>query len=93
MPDEAPAAESETVEPPDDATLVHEVESTIAQDPVVPEDGVKVEVEEGVAELTGTVPDAESAERAGDKAAHVDGVIGLDNKLDPNAQEPRREED
>ena len=92
VPDAEPAARSETIEPPDDATLVHEVESTIAEDPAVPEDGVKVEVEDGVAELTGTVPDETAAQRAGDDAAHIDGVIGIDNKLEPGAEEPRREE-
>ena len=88
VPDAEPAARSETVEPPDDATLVQEVESTIAEDPAVPEDGVKVEVENGVAELTGAVPDETAAQRAGDDAAHVDGVIGIDNKLEPGAEEP-----
>ncbi len=76
VPDAEPAARSETIEPPDDATLVHEVESKIAEDPAVPEDGVKVEVEDGVAELTGTVPDETAAQRAADDAAHIDGVIG-----------------
>ena len=89
VPDAEPAARSETVETPDDATLVQEVESTIAEDPAVPEDGVKVEVEEGVAELTGTVPDETAAQRAGDVAAHVDGVIGLDNKLEPGRRGSR----
>jgi hypothetical protein len=97
VPDAEAVTSSDAVEPPDDATLVHEVTSTIAQDPVVPEDGVKVEVEDGVAELTGTVPDETTAQRAGDVAAHVDGVIGLDNKLEPaeeqRGEEPRREED
>jgi osmotically-inducible protein OsmY len=59
----------------------------------VPEDGVEVEVDDGVAELTGTVPDEDAAQRAGDVAGHVDGVIGLDNKLEPGAEEQRREED
>jgi hypothetical protein len=93
VPDAEPAVRSDTVEPRDDTTLVHEVESTLAQDPAVPEDGVKVEVEDGVAELTGTVPDETTAERAGDVTSHVDGVIGLDNKLEPGSEEPRREED
>jgi hypothetical protein len=93
VPETEPAAKSERVETPDDATLVHEVESTIAEDPVVPEEGVKIEVEDGVAELTGTVPDETTAERAGDVAGHVDGVIGLDNKLEPGAEERRDRED
>ena len=93
VPDAEPAVRSETVEPPDDTTLVHEVESTLARDPAVPEDGVEVEVEEGVAELTGTVPDETAAERAHDVTSHVDGVIGVDNKLEPGAEEPRRDEE
>jgi osmotically-inducible protein OsmY len=46
-------------------------------------DEVAVDVEEGVAQLRGTVPDDETARRVGDDAAHVDGVIGLDNQLEP----------
>jgi BON domain len=93
VPDATAVHEAATVETPDDDTLVREVESELAKDPAVPDDAVKVDVEEGVAELTGTVPDAGTAQRVGDDAAHVDGVIGLDNKLEPGESAARRDED
>ena len=63
--------------------------ATIAWD--LPGRSMNVLTEDGIAELTGTVPDGPTAQRIGDDAARVDGVVGLDNKLE--AQEPRGEED
>jgi hypothetical protein len=93
VPDTTAVREAETVDTPDDAALEREVESELAKDPAVPDDAVKVDIEDGVAELTGTVPDADTVQRVGDNAAHVDGVIGLDNKLEPDESAARRDED
>jgi len=78
---EAPAPAPQAA--PDDATLEQAVETEIAGNPAVDEDGVRVDVDDGVAQLSGTVPDPETAERVGDDAAHVDGVVGIDNQLRP----------
>jgi hypothetical protein len=72
---------------PDDAQLERAVESEIAEDPAVPDEAVQVDVEGGVAQLRGSVPDEETAARVGDDAARVDGVIGLDDQLErPGAE-------
>jgi hypothetical protein len=83
---EAPAPAAS--ERPDDDTLEQAVETRIAEDPAVPEAGVEVEVEDGVAELRGTVADPTTATRVSDAAAHVDGVIGVDNQLDTHGSDP-----
>jgi hypothetical protein len=93
VPDTTAVREAETVDTPDDAALEREVESELAKDPAVPDDAVKVDIEDGVVELTGTVPDEDTVQRVGDNAAHVDGVIGLDNKLEPDESAARRDED
>jgi BON domain len=81
----APVPEEPEPEPapaPDDSALERAVESEIAEDPEVPHEGVEVDVEDGVAQLRGSVPDEETATRIGDDAGRVDGVIGLDDQLD-----------
>jgi hypothetical protein len=93
VPDTTAVREAETVDTPDDAALEREVESELAKDPAVPDDAVKVDIEDGVVELTGTVPDEDTVQRVGDNAAHVDGVIGLDNKHEPDESAARRDED
>src|SRR5690349_11905505 len=47
----------------DDAELERAVETEIAEDPAVEADEVQVEVEGGVAQLSGTVPDEQTALR------------------------------
>lgn len=67
---------------PDDDELERAVQIEIGEDPAVLAEGVEVDVEGGVAHLTGSVPDEETATRIGDDAARVDGVIGLDDDLE-----------
>jgi hypothetical protein len=89
----APVPEEPTPEAPpapDDAELERAVETEIAEDPAVPEEAVEVDVEGGIAQLRGSVPDEETALRVGDDAARIDGVIGLDDQLERpgNAESP-----
>jgi hypothetical protein len=81
----APVPEEPVPEPPpapDDSELERAVESEIAEDPAVETESVEVDVEGGVAQLRGSVPDEPTALRVGDDAARVDGVIGLDDQLE-----------
>jgi osmotically-inducible protein OsmY len=86
---EAPAPEAAPAA--SDDTLEERVERQLSEDPAVPDEGIEVDVESGVAQLSGTVPDEETAERVGDDAARIDGVIGLENELRPGG-EPRTPE-
>lgn len=84
----APVPEEPAPEPspaPPDSELERAVEAEIGEDPAVPVEGVEVDVEGRVARLTGSVPDDDTATRVGDDAARVDGIIGLDDKLERGA--------
>lgn len=91
----APVPEEPAPEPapaPDDSELERAVESKIAEDPAVETESVDVDVEGGVAQLRGSVPDEQTALRVGDDAARVEGVIGLDDQIDRDAEETAESE-
>jgi len=76
----------ELAETPPDEEVEREVEAQIESSPVAEAADVNVEVQDGIAQLEGSVPDEQTAMLIGDEAAHVDGVQGLDNRLRPTGE-------
>jgi BON domain-containing protein len=67
--------------PPDDATLAHKVESIIFRDADVPKGQINVNVQEGVVQLRGEVPQPELIRDLVEKARRVAGVREVENLL------------
>jgi osmotically-inducible protein OsmY len=76
----------------DDVTLARKVETEIFRAPDAPKGDVSVDVQHGVANLRGEVPDESWKERLADEAGHVDGIQGVNNLLhtpdEPTPQAP-----
>jgi osmotically-inducible protein OsmY len=73
----------------DDVTLARKVETEIFRAPDAPKGDVSVDVQRGVANLRGEVPDEGWKERLADEAGHVDGIQGVNNLLHtPNEPTP-----
>lgn len=64
-----------------DATITATVNAQLAADPKLSALRVDVDTVGGRVRLTGTAPDASSAEHAGRLASRVEGVTAVDNRL------------
>jgi len=66
----------------DDATVTARVNAELAKDPGLSALRIDVDTESGRVVLKGSAPDAAARERATQIAARVDGVKGVDNRLE-----------
>ena len=65
----------------DDVTLARKVESELFRPADVPKGSISVNVNDGVVELRGELPDPEKIEELGETAKKIDGVKDVRNLL------------
>jgi osmotically-inducible protein OsmY len=65
----------------DDATLAHKIETEIFRDPEVPKGQINVNVQKGIAQLRGEVPDPDMLEALVEKTRKVQGVREVESLL------------
>ena len=65
----------------DDATLTHKIESEIFRDPDVPKGQININVQKGVAQLRGEVPNPDMLEALVEKTRKVQGVREVESLL------------
>jgi osmotically-inducible protein OsmY len=76
----------------DDATLAHKIETEIFRDPEVPKGQINVNVQEGVAQLRGEVPNPDMLEALVEKTREVQGVREVESLLHlPGTRAPMHE--
>jgi osmotically-inducible protein OsmY len=73
----------------DDVALEREVRAALIRDPYVERFDVEVDVDDGVARLSGDVSSYFERWQAEDLAARVQGVVGVENDLDVSYELPR----
>ena len=65
----------------DDVTLAHKVETELFRPADVPKGSISVNVNDGVVELRGELPDQKQIDELGDNAKKIDGVKDVRNLL------------
>jgi BON domain len=66
---------------PDDATLAHKVETELFRPADVPKGQININVQNGVVQLRGEVPQPEMIHDLGQRARHIAGVLEVENLL------------
>jgi osmotically-inducible protein OsmY len=66
---------------PDDTTLARTVETEIFRDADVPKGQINVNVQRGIVQLRGEVPQPEMIHDLGERARHIAGVLEVENLL------------
>ena len=66
---------------PDDATLAHKVETELFRPAGVPKGQINVNVQRGIVQLRGEVPQPEMIDELVEKARHIAGVLAVENLL------------
>jgi hypothetical protein len=66
---------------PDDATLAHKVETELFRPADVPKGQINVNVQRGIVQLRGEVPQPEMIHELVEKARHIAGVLEVENLL------------
>jgi BON domain len=66
---------------PDDATLAHKVETELFRPADVPKGQININVQRGIVQLRGEVPQEEMIHDLADRARHIAGVLEVENLL------------
>ena len=66
---------------PDDVTLAHKVETELFRPADVPKGQININVQHGIVQLRGEVPEPEMINDLAEKARHIAGVLEVENLL------------